>query len=205
MGVTVEIELSFEDYALLRSVAKSEGRSVESLAADLLADMIRRQHAWKETAGHAGVAPEPPPLTMVEIANQLEESINYVCENDSSRLELRVLDVGEPLVIAVRGAVDAYTAPEVRSRLHAALDDFERRTLVLEMSECQYLDSRGLGVFVGLVKAARERGGMLIFAALSERILRLLEVTQLDRTFHITATVEEAVEKARQHAQGDGE
>src|SRR5688572_24653741 len=112
MGVTVEVELAFETFAALRDAAKGEGRSAESLATDLLAEAIRRLPG---TSPEGGATP-----AATATSGALEEAVNFVSEAEMSRLELRVLDTGVPLIVAVSGAVDAYTAPELRAHLYAA-------------------------------------------------------------------------------------
>jgi anti-sigma B factor antagonist len=182
MSVTVELELSFETFAALREAAHAAGRSPEALAADLLTEAIQRLPS-------AGAEETPGPPN----SGTIPDAVNMVCQAELSRLELMVLDAGVPLIVAVSGAVDAYTAPEMRSHLLAAMDDFGRNVFILDMSGCNYMDSRGLGVFIGLAKTARERGGMIVFAELPKRVRRLFEVTQLDRTFHLTDSTEAAV------------
>ena len=183
MGVTVELELTFETFAALREAAKAEGRSAEALAADLLCAAVQRLPGLAQGETSAPTS-----------SDTVEGAVNMVCEAELSRLELMVLDSGVPLIVAVSGAVDAYTAPELRSHLRAAMDEIARHTLILDMSGCNYLDSRGLGVFIGLAKTARERGGMIVFAEMPKRVRRLFEVTQLDRTFHLADSTEAAVE-----------
>lgn len=183
MGVTVEVELAFETFSALRDAAKAEGRSAESLAADLLCAAVQRL---------PGVSPEDASIPAG--IGTVETAVNMVCEAELSRLELMVLDSGVPMIVAVSGAVDAYTAPEMRSHLRTAMDELGRHTFILDMSGCNYLDSRGLGVFIGLAKTARERGGMIVFAELPKRVRRLFEVTQLDKSFHLADSTEAAIE-----------
>lgn len=98
-------------------------------------------------------------------------------------------------LVAVSGEVDVYTSPRVRS---AMLDHFEAgcTSLVVDLSSVDYLDSSGLGILVAGLKRAREQGGEVHLVTTKPRIMRVLEVTGLDKVFSISATAADALEKA---------
>jgi anti-sigma B factor antagonist len=84
----------------------------------------------------------------------------------------------ETVVIWISGDLDAFTAPELKAQLFAALDSgFDR--VVLEMSECELVDSTGLGVLVAGLKHARGRD--VVMASASPELRRVLEIVGLDR------------------------
>ena len=84
----------------------------------------------------------------------------------------------ETVVIWVDGDLDAYTAPEFKRQLFAALDSgFDR--VVLEMSECGLVDSTGLGVLVAGLKHAHGRA--VVMASAGPELRRVLEIVGLDR------------------------
>ena len=84
----------------------------------------------------------------------------------------------ETVVIWISGDLDAFTAGELKTQLFAALDSgFDQ--VVLEMSECELVDSTGLGVLVACVKHAR--GRRLVMASATPEVRRVLEIVGLDR------------------------
>jgi anti-sigma B factor antagonist len=94
------------------------------------------------------------------------------------------------VVIWVDGDLDAFTAPEFKSQLFAALDSgFER--VVLEMSECEFVDSTGLGVLVASLKHAR--GRTMALASPSPEVRRVLEIVGLDRVLPVYGSRTEAL------------
>lgn len=95
------------------------------------------------------------------------------------------------VVIMLSGDLDLATAPELRNALQEALT--ERPNLVLDMSDLRFLDSTGIGVLVRIHKKASALGGVLAFADVPSNVVKILEVTCLDRIFPVYPTVEDAL------------
>ncbi|XKF14210.1 anti-sigma factor antagonist [Knoellia locipacati] len=96
------------------------------------------------------------------------------------------------VIVTVAGEVDVYTAPQLRSVLEerAAAD---QTRIVVDLQGVGFLDSTGLGVLVGRLKAVRKLGGTLHVVCTDERILRLFAITGLDQVLPVHATVDEAL------------
>jgi anti-sigma B factor antagonist len=94
-------------------------------------------------------------------------------------------------VIVIAGEMDVYTTPQVKDTF---LDLLEKgyHHLVVDLQRAEYLDSTALGVLVGTLKRARERGGELRLVAPPPKIRRLLEITRLIHVFSIDASEQEA-------------
>ena len=80
---------------------------------------------------------------------------------------------------------------EVRQNVRAQLER-GRATVVVDLSQTEYVDSAGLGTLVLLNKEARAAGGCLVLAGLSDHVRDLLRLVRLDEVFTIAATVEDA-------------
>ena len=65
--------------------------------------------------------------------------------------------------------------------------------IVLNLKEVDYIDSGGLGILVGLLVSARNRGGELTLVSPHERVKDVLRNTNLDRIFRVYANNDEAV------------
>lgn len=87
-------------------------------------------------------------------------------------------------VVAVRGEIDLYTAPQLHRELVNALGRGARR-LAVDMSEVDFCDSTGINVLLSAMKRARERGGDLELVAPRAGVLKVLQVTGLDAVFAI--------------------
>jgi anti-sigma B factor antagonist len=95
-------------------------------------------------------------------------------------------------VIAARGEIDLFTAPELKKTLTDAIEGGGLR-LVLDLSDVTFLDSTALGVLIGAVKRLRSRGGALAIVNTDTSIAKTFQITGLDQIFTILPTREEAL------------
>ena len=65
--------------------------------------------------------------------------------------------------------------------------------LTIDLTDVEYMDSTGLGVFVGLFKAIRANEGQMVLTGLSERLQRLFDITGLADIMEIISEVEGGV------------
>lgn len=95
---------------------------------------------------------------------------------------LVITEIG-PSTIALRGEIDAHSAPQLVDRfqtLPAGNDD-----IVVEMGDVTFMDSSGLRVFIDLQQRATEADRRLVLQTPSQSVSRLLEVSGLSGHFSI--------------------
>ncbi len=97
---------------------------------------------------------------------------------------------GSWTVLVVSGELDVATAPRLRQRLVALVEEGARHVAV-DLSAVGLLDSTGLGVLIGAVKRLRGHGGDLVVVCDDDRIRRVFELTRLDRAIDLHRTLEE--------------
>jgi anti-sigma B factor antagonist len=95
------------------------------------------------------------------------------------------------LVVHVGGVLDLATTADVRSSLQQALDD-GARTVVLDLTGVRFIDSTALGMIAWLHQQLQERGGRVYVAAIEPIVLKVLELTSMDRLVRIYNSVEAA-------------
>lgn len=78
----------------------------------------------------------------------------------------------------IRGEIDAHTAPVLREKLEP-YQNIESLNAELDLSDVDYMDSTGLGVFVAFYKSVNSQGGHLKLSGLSARLKRLFDITGL--------------------------
>jgi anti-sigma B factor antagonist len=96
-------------------------------------------------------------------------------------------------VVLVAGEIDAYTAPKLREAL-LPLAEEPNPDLIVNLKDVSYMDSTGLGVFVGLLKKIRKNDGHLNLVELSERLERLFSITGLNDIIDISSKSEGGVQ-----------
>ncbi len=92
-------------------------------------------------------------------------------------------DAGAPVVV-VEGEVDVATAPSLRDELYRLIEN-GATWVVVDLSGMDFIDSTGLGVFVGALKRAREGGGGVELRGLKPSARKVFEITGLDSAFTI--------------------
>jgi anti-sigma B factor antagonist len=102
--------------------------------------------------------------------------------------------------VQVGGVLDLATTPDVRSTLQYAMDD-GARTVVLDFTGVRVIDSTALGMIVWLHKQPQERGGHVCVAAPQPLVVKVLELTSVDRLiriYHSVAAAEDDLSTAGQ-------
>jgi anti-anti-sigma factor len=92
-------------------------------------------------------------------------------------------------IIAFSGSLDAGASP--------FFDDFPLgqpniTKVIVRMAELDFIDSKGLGMLVGLIRWIRENDGQIVLASPSAMVRRILQLAMVQRVAPITDTVEEA-------------
>lgn len=100
-------------------------------------------------------------------------------------MEIKVIDVPAKLNIEKTN--------EFRNDIYNALEA-DLKNMVIDFSNCDFIDSAGLGVLVSSYKKAMEQKGNLKLAAINNpKVLKIFQLTRLDKVFDIYPTLEEAI------------
>ena len=102
-------------------------------------------------------------------------------------------------VLTLRGEIDVYTAPRLRQSLVDVVDA-GATNLIVDMGQVDFLDSTGLGVLVDGLKRVKAKDGTLAIVATEGKILKIFDITGLNKAFPIHASVEQALAGAPQGA-----
>ena len=86
--------------------------------------------------------------------------------------------------VAVQGEVDVATAPALRDELYRLIDQGTTK-IVVDLGGMEFIDSTGLGVFVGALKRAREGGGEVELRSLKPAARKIFDITGLSSAFTI--------------------
>ncbi|WP_172370727.1 STAS domain-containing protein [Sporosarcina jiandibaonis] len=90
----------------------------------------------------------------------------------------------------IAGEIDAFTAPVLKDKL-AEVQDVPGLQAELNLTDVTYIDSTGLGVFVGFYKTLKANDGYMKIIGVNDRVKRLFEITGLDEIIDIEKGVGE--------------
>jgi anti-sigma B factor antagonist len=89
-------------------------------------------------------------------------------------------------------------APSLKSAM-VMLNTQGYRNMILDLSEVQYADSSGLSALLRANSLCDSAGGLFVVFGLNPHVLKLIEITHLDRVFTILPTQQEAIEAVFMH------
>lgn len=102
---------------------------------------------------------------------------------------LRQLEHGRWQVLAVTGEVDLSAAPQFRTELQAMYRT--GKPVMVDLSNCDFIDSIGLGLLVGAARRMAEAGHGFAVIASDEPVRGLLRRSRIDEIVDVYATVGE--------------
>lgn len=100
----------------------------------------------------------------------------------------------ETIVVSVAGELDLYTVRELERALVAADG---ARSVVVELSECTFIDSTALGTLLAAKSRLGRAGAELSLAGAEAAIRRTFQVTGLDREFPFHQSLASALDGSR--------
>jgi anti-sigma B factor antagonist len=108
---------------------------------------------------------------------------------DGFRMELTR---GVPVVV-VPGDIDITNAGQLRAALLEAAAHGPG-TIVVDMAQTRFCDTAGLHTLVGAHKRAQAEGGQVLLVMSGPGVLRIFQITGLDRVIPHVTNLEEALE-----------
>ncbi|HTH18196.1 MAG TPA: STAS domain-containing protein [Magnetospirillum sp.] len=98
---------------------------------------------------------------------------------------------GETVVVALSGEIDLQHSPSVRRQLMELM--FERRDVLVDLARVAYIDSSGIASLVEAYQMARKNTTRFVLVAVSQPVLRVLQLARLDKVFTLADTVDAAL------------
>jgi len=118
-------------------------------------------------------------------------------------LQLHTLENRGTTVVMVAGEVELANVPQLRGELLRACDA-GCPCVVVDLTHVTFIDSTGIGVLVGALKRARERGGELVLVCPQPRVRRIFEITGLMKVLPLFDTRDAALAACSAGTKSDG-
>lgn len=108
---------------------------------------------------------------------QKTETVTYEIKNNA-------------LIIRVGGEIDHHSAVGIRTAIDRRLLEDHPRTVLMELSAVDFMDSSGLGLIMGRFALVRQYGGTLSVLDPSDAVLKMLRLAGMERMLSILRTKE---------------
>lgn len=108
---------------------------------------------------------------------------------------------GVVVVVLEKDSLDAKDAPEFKQKMLDMIAKEDAKRVVFDMSRLKFIDSSGLGSFLGISRSLHHRGGGLKLACMSNAVRGMFELVSMHKIFEIFQSVDEAVRSFEQPSQ----
>ncbi len=99
---------------------------------------------------------------------------------------------GDKVILSVTGILNAHSAPALKEQIATQVSEGAIQ-LIINLVQADFIDSSGLAVLVSGMKKARAEGGILKLAGVQPNVMRVFELTLLDRVFSFFPDEESAL------------
>ena len=108
-------------------------------------------------------------------------------------VELEIEERAEVVIARMTGELDIAGAPATGDRIHAAVPA-SARTLVVDLSELDFIDSSGVAMLFGLARRLGSRRQELrVVSGRGHPVSRVLEIVEFDRAAPVHDSLDEAL------------
>lgn len=107
--------------------------------------------------------------------------MKYAINKDEKFIQMRVQEE----------KLDATVSPELKTTF-ITLNAEGMRNLILDMEEVKYVDSSGLSALLIANRLCTEQKGTMVMVNVTEHVLKLIKISQLEKVLNLLPTVEEA-------------
>jgi stage II sporulation protein AA (anti-sigma F factor antagonist) len=103
----------------------------------------------------------------------------------------------DTLIAHLEGELDHHHAEEIREELDGLLNDPSIKNLVFNLEHLHFMDSSGIGVFIGRYKRITKRGGIVCIVRVNPQIHKILEMSGLYKILKVYIDVKAALNALR--------
>jgi anti-sigma B factor antagonist len=89
--------------------------------------------------------------------------------------------------------LDSTVSPTLKSEF-VNLHSDGTKNIILDLSRVKYADSSGLSAILIANRLCQDADGMFVMASLTDHVMKLIKISQLDTVLNLLPTVEEAVD-----------
>ena len=111
-------------------------------------------------------------------------------------LEVNASDCDGIHVVSCCGELNTYNCGKLRTQIiHIIESGATPLKIICDINDIDYIDSTGLGCLVGSLYRVHNNDGKFFLVTDNPQIIKVFEITGLDKVFTIKPTLEEAIKK----------
>lgn len=108
-------------------------------------------------------------------------------------MEVKLLGEKKALLVKVQGELDHHMAAKIKEEVDNKMRSSNAINVIFDFSDLTFMDSSGIGVIMGRYKKVRTLGGRVIACGVNAQILRILEMSAVDKIIKLTPNFEKAL------------
>lgn len=116
----------------------------------------------------------------------------------SDKLNINRIEIDDIHKIAIKGYLDAQTAPTLEDELHSIVLQGKTKILV-NFKDLIYISSAGLGVFMSYIEQIRKAGGDIKLAEMPENVFSVFDLLGFPLLFDISRDENILIEKFKRN------
>ncbi len=105
-------------------------------------------------------------------------------------LEVKHINKEEKHYLFLNGEIDVYTQEQLKTSL-LPLTEKKGTVIIIDLTEVNYIDSTGLGIFIGAFKSTQKHASSIKLTGMNDRVRRLFRITGIDEVITIEESVRE--------------
>ena len=99
------------------------------------------------------------------------------------------------LIVSILGDLDDHVTNDIRENIDYVLCKKEINHLIFDLSKVTFMDSAGIGLFMGRFRQIKKRNGECGIVTRDEQIIRILRMSGILSIFDLFKTLQEGINK----------
>lgn len=108
-------------------------------------------------------------------------------------MEVRLLGEKRALLVRLSGELDHHIAGKIKEEADSMLRSTNAVNILFDFSGLGFMDSSGIGMIMGRYKKVRTLGGRVVCYGVNAQILRIMEMSGIDKIIKLVPDYERAV------------
>ena len=93
-------------------------------------------------------------------------------------------DQGDTTTVRIEGSLDAISTPELRVEIEGLVNE-KPKTVIVDLSGLDLIDSSGVAALVKLYKGVRSAGGAITISGARDQPLAIFKLLRMDKVFNL--------------------